>query len=101
MEIILLLVLWVIAAFAAEERSFGFSLFLVFSSLGFVAWRWRGKLDELRQRFEIQTQALENVRSELRDLAQELRRLRAGLVTPAHPQAEPLPAAEARDLTPQ
>ena len=83
MEIVLLVVLWIIAAFAAELHNISFALFLVFASMAVIAWRWRGKLDELRRHTDLQEQLTASLRSELSQLAQELKLLRSQLVAPA------------------
>ena len=84
MEFMVLFVLWIIAAFAADERNLGFALFLVFTSVAVMAWQWRRKLDELRERLERDYQAAEGLRSDLRQVTDELRLLKSQL-TPATP----------------
>src|SRR5215469_7613390 len=82
MEVVLLLVLWAFAAFAAELRNFGFSLFLVFVSIGVMAWRWRAKLAELGNKLEAHEHDAESLRAELKQVAQELRLLKSALAAP-------------------
>ena len=90
MEIFLLLVLWAIAAFAAESHNFGFAFFLVFISIGVIAWRLRTKLADLRSKLEAHSHDAESLRAELKQVTQELRLLKSALATPA---TQPAPAA--------
>src|SRR5438105_12848739 len=77
MEIIVLVVIWLLAAFSASEHELGFAVFLVFASLGGIAWRWRGKIDELRKTVERDANATDGLRTEVKNLTQELRLLKA------------------------
>src|SRR5215469_3321995 len=90
MEVVLLLVLWAFAAFAAELRNFGFSLFLVFVSIGVMAWRWRAKLADVGNKLEAHAHDAESLRAELKQVAQELRLLKSAL---AAPPTQPIPVA--------
>jgi len=100
MEIVLLLVLWAIAAFSAELRDFGFSFFLVFVSIGVMAWRWRAKLADLRSTLEVQAHDADSLRAELRHVMQELRLLKSALASPLTPAAPDASQTGTEDVNP-
>ena len=79
MEIIVLVVVWLIAAFSASENEVGFALFLVFASLGWIVWRWRGKTATLAETIERNAEVTDGLRAELKNLTLELRQLKASL----------------------
>lgn len=77
MEIIVLILVWLVATFSANERDFSFALFLFFSSLAGIAWLWRSRLAKVNESVEKDAKQTEALRSELRTLAEELRLMKA------------------------
>ena len=91
MEIVLLVVIWLIAALAADSHNLGFAIFLIFASMGALAWRLREKLNQLRSQTDLQVQLTASLHGELKQLAQELGLLKSQLVAPSAQQtAAPL-----------
>ena len=91
MEIVLLIFLWLIAAFAAETHNLPFAIFLIFAGMGILAVRWRSMLSQLREKTEAEAQAaaslVSNLQIEVKHLAQELHLLKSQLAAPPAPQA--------------
>src|SRR5579872_7227 len=91
MEIVLLIVIWIIAAISSGSAESSFSLFLVFTSLVVIVWRWRAKLASLREQMEQETRSasslLSDLQLEVKRLSQELRLLKSQLT--ASPEQHP------------
>src|SRR5579885_647755 len=96
MEIIVLILVWLIATFSANERDFGFVVFLVFSSLGGIAWVWRSRLSKLNETIEKDAKQTEALRAELKTLTEELRLMKTRLEASAWPATEQAAAARVK-----